>query len=287
MNLQKSRHDFFDVLPIHPKPLALESLTGYLTRLGEANGIQAFEHIFAALFPSHFQRIADKQRDYPTQFIGDAAEGVGCTEEDLLRTTFYYLGIKFSRPTHPQALSRFLADCIAEHLRFCPCCLEDSGCYSLLWRFSFLKGCAKHGISLLDRCGNCGQRLPIIAAPLRLAVCQHCGANLRALRSTPLNETELASASAWTHTLEFLLQPQLASPGKNLAVLNHEERIQLREERGLGVAEVARLTGIPLMTLYCFERQGSIRVGAFRHYVAYASFLNIPLEKLFGHQSDK
>ena len=35
---------YFETLPIHPQPKRLESLTGYLIRLAEANGSQSLTH---------------------------------------------------------------------------------------------------------------------------------------------------------------------------------------------------------------------------------------------------
>ena len=43
--------DFFDVLPVHPQPLPLESLTSYLMRLAEANHITSMTGLSAICFP--------------------------------------------------------------------------------------------------------------------------------------------------------------------------------------------------------------------------------------------
>src|SRR5262245_20423143 len=114
---------YFDTLPIHPPPERLESLTGYLTRLAEANGILSIDGLSATCFPERDRRIARSIADYPPLSFTTLAHVTACSESLLRSTTFYHLGSKFGRSTHPQALSRFLSGSVAQYLRFCPACL--------------------------------------------------------------------------------------------------------------------------------------------------------------------
>ena len=256
-------------------------MSGYLSRLGKANGIHSFDQISAMLFPTQSPRVARNQRDYPPLYMSDIMAATNCSEEELLGTTVYYLGDKFNRATHPQALSRFLSGCIAEHLRFCPFCLNDKASYSLLWRFSFLTGCAKHSARFLEHCSACGQTIPLITHPLKMTICPYCGADFREMEASPLSASEAAIASAWTKSLTFLLQPMPKTHGTKHMTLNGKLFTQRREERGLGLAAVADLVRIPLRTLYLLERQRPFRPVPFQHYVRYAMFLTISLETLF------
>src|SRR5258707_6088600 len=77
---------YFDVLPLHPKPEYLESLTSYLMRLAEHNGISSIDGLSALWFPHQDRRITRGIADYPPVTIGDLTS-VGTSLEVTLRTT--------------------------------------------------------------------------------------------------------------------------------------------------------------------------------------------------------
>ncbi len=116
---------YFDVLPLHPKPEYLESLTSYLMRLAENNGISSIDGLSALCFPHQDRRITRDIADYPPVSFGNLAIAGACTEAILRITTFFHLAVKFGRSTLPQPTSRFLSSCMSQYLRYCPICLFE------------------------------------------------------------------------------------------------------------------------------------------------------------------
>ena len=132
---------YFDTLPVHPQPAYLESLTSYLTRLAEANGLATIRHLFKLCFPTGPVRLSFQTGDFPPASFGGLPTLTQCTEERLLATTFYHLGKKFNRVLQPRPLAQFLSGGIAyRFLRYCPLCVAERGYYSLLWRFLVVEG---------------------------------------------------------------------------------------------------------------------------------------------------
>src|SRR5215469_7672281 len=82
---------YFDVLPLHPKPEQLESLTSYLMRLAENNGISSLDGLSALCFPHQDRRITRDIADYPPVSFGNLAIVAASTEEILRTTTFFHL----------------------------------------------------------------------------------------------------------------------------------------------------------------------------------------------------
>ena len=55
----------WNVLPLHPQPQPLESITSYITRLAEANGLQSINELGALVGGMTFSSLK-KNPDYPT-----------------------------------------------------------------------------------------------------------------------------------------------------------------------------------------------------------------------------
>lgn len=209
---------YYDALPVHPSPKRLESLTGYLTRLCEANGITSVDALVFLCFSSQSRRVAREQTDFPPLSLASLAVATACLESTLLLTTFQPIGQKFGRAAHPQPLSRFLAGSLASHFRFCPVCLVEDPYYRLTWRFRVITGCAVHHCHLLDRCGHCQATLPLLAAPLKVGVCPSCRACLSLCESGSLTEIELALTHARGDDLTFLLTARIEEPSTGSVV---------------------------------------------------------------------
>src|SRR5579859_3339289 len=71
---------YFDALPLHPRPEYLESLTSYLMRLAEHNGISSIDGITALSFPHQDRRITRDMADYPPVSFGKLAIAGACSE---------------------------------------------------------------------------------------------------------------------------------------------------------------------------------------------------------------
>src|SRR6266487_4262724 len=198
---------YFEALPLHPQPEKLESLTSYLTRLAEANGIQtssAFAHI---CFPEYNIEAIHSLNDFPLYSLMNLQAAACCSEAVVQATTFYHLGRKFGRVYDSSACYHFLRNSIAPFFRYCPLCIKERGYYSLLWRFLFVKGCSDHACNLLDTCGHCGEKILIFTSPLQFGLCPSCGRNLGLCRIQPLIEAEEDTLS-YSQDLLFLLSPQ-------------------------------------------------------------------------------
>ncbi len=167
---------YFDVLPLHPRPEYLESLTSYLMRLAEANTISSLDGISALCFPHQDRRITRDMADYPPTSFNRLAIAGNCNVEALRKTTFFHIAAKFGRSVLPQPMSRFLSGCVSRYLRYCPVCFTEQriNYYLLPWRFLMLTICYKHKCRLLEVCGHCEELLPFLVAPFVLGKYPKC-----------------------------------------------------------------------------------------------------------------
>src|SRR5581483_9957190 len=74
---------YFEVLPLHPGPEYLESLTSYLMRLADLNGISSIDGLSALCFPHQERRISRGIAEYPPVSFDDLTI-VGTWHEELL-----------------------------------------------------------------------------------------------------------------------------------------------------------------------------------------------------------
>ena len=275
--------DYFDVLPWHPRPQPFESLTGYLTRLAQGNGLQSIEALVATCFPSqHARDHLYIPEDYPMVAWGALPTAAACPEATLLATTFYHLAEKFGRSTRPQSIGLFLRGNLARHFRYCPDCLAERGYHALPWRFLTLTGCVEHGCRLLDRCGHCGQPLPfLIKAPLRIGVCSHCRRDLRLCPAEPLSEAEREKAAESLLDLEFLLSPE-PIPEPDAARRLGRRLVYWRLRRGLAIADLTHPARLPSTAIRALEYARKFNGGSFGNYIAYAGRLGLSLRDFFS-----
>lgn len=286
--------DYFDVLPLHPQPRthAMESLTGWLVRLAEVNGIQS-RHALTRLCLSDLRPYAlyGVSADSLPASIGALSMTTVCQEQTILATTFYYLPAKFWRVS-PLASGRFLQGSLAPHLRYCPLCLSSADpSYFLLWRFRMMPGCAEHRYRLLNCCTQCGAAIPVFAAPFRFGVCPSCQRPLSACAVTPLSDDEYATTLRRSRDLLFLLSPHPDEFDARIALtaigLEYTRR---REWQHRTVRDVALALGMEegtvrsMENVYGLEEGTTRRVGAkFHHYALYADALGVTLHELFAH----
>ncbi len=282
MNL--NRPDYFDVLPFHPRPKPLESLTSYITRLAQGNGFKGVGNLISIAFPrqqsisrGHFRS------DYTPTSWGLLSQVTICSETELLATTFYHLTQKFGRASRPQAMGRFLQSCLSPTLRYCPYCLAEDAFYALPWRLLTLSGCAKHGCYLLEQCGHCGQPVPLFSQPLTMSVCPACRGDLSACQTPSLSNNKWQQIIEHDQDLRFLMaacptcpvdpQDAFRSTGRRLAYW--------RLQQGLVVSEAAQQFELPDAAIYRMEGQsggGAI----FERYVRYAASLGVTFRQLFN-----
>src|SRR6266480_2252170 len=202
---------YFDVFPLHPPPEYLESLTSYLMRLAELNGISSIDGISALCFPNQDRRITRDIADFPPTSFSDLTR-VGVWSEEILRTTtFFHLAAKFGRSTLPQPMSRFLSGCVGQYLRYCPVCFAEQRVkhYLLSWRFLMVTCCRKHKCQLLEKCGQCNEVIPLYRSPFTVGNCPRCQQSLKQCATSLISdEAELESSIHAHDDIVFLLTPR-------------------------------------------------------------------------------
>jgi len=273
--------DYFDVLPLHPQPERLESLTSYLMRLAEANGIPTMHRFQPIIFPGDRGR-GDGMRtmkDLPLRSFASLAKASFCSEAALQAATFFYLTRKLGRQYPPMATGQFLKGSLADNLRYCPLCLQNASPYYILpWRFLALTGCPHHGCRLLDRCSSCGSTIRLLTYILKVNVCPHCFAALSDGQVEPMSDSEYCQAQVRFQDLAFLLLPseQEIAPGAVGPRLAY-----WRKARQLEVDTLAEHLGQCLRTVRSLERRVPKRGLKFQNYLAYVDYLGVTFEELF------
>lgn len=277
---------YFDVLPLHPPPEYLESLTSYLMRLAERNGISSIDGLSALCFSCQDRRITRDIADYPPVSFGDLTK-VGTWSEEILRTTtFFHLAAKFGRSTLPQPMSRFLSGCVSQYLRYCPMCFAEQRVkyYLLTWRFLIVTCCNRHKCRLLETCGHCGELIPLFTSPFTLGHCPRCRHDLKLCAASEANEAALEVSTHVHNDIVFLLIPQLWEANSNSIIKRVGRRLShLRQMKRLTAVEVASQVGVTLSIVEGIERgdfQG--RGATLQCYFKYAHYLCLSLVEVFS-----
>jgi hypothetical protein len=270
----------FEVLPVHPPPFPLESLTGYLVRLAEANGLTTKSGLTAIAFPQ--LRWKMNWSDYPCPSFGKLPQVTLCSVGQLQNTTFYPLLQKFGRALSPVHCSRFLADSISPYLRYCPLCLADHGFYSLVWRFQTVMGCPEHGVRLLESCQQCGQQLPLVTTSLKVGICPACGQDMRICQAPPLTPEEYMRTRARFDDLAYLLTSQDWDESDEVRRAFGSYLLQLRLGHRWSTQDVTAQLGIGLHVLRGLEGYRKTGRGeTFTHYFQYLDLLQVSFRDVF------
>lgn len=278
-------HAVWNVLPLHPRPERLESLTSYMIRLAGANGLQFVgELVELAGFSRRLLESLSRSPDYPApSYCTALSQMARCPEERLLHTTFLPLGRRFGRSTHPIALHRFLASSLSSTLRYCPICLTSSEepYYSLLWRFLVLPGCIEHGQCFLDQCGHCGSVLPLLSPRSQIARCVSCQGDLRTGPQKRLSDEILQPTQRRTHELSMLLRPMSGSLDLAQARRIGKQCMALRQQKDLSITEMASLSGVPIAVIIDTEQTSHRMRASFSDYMRYVDALSCSLLEVF------
>jgi DNA-binding XRE family transcriptional regulator len=277
---------YFDVLSLHPRPEYLESLTSYLMRLAELNGISSIDGISALSFPQQDRRITRDIADYPPMSFSKLMIVGACNEETLRTTTFFHVAAKFGRSTLPQPSSRFLSGCISQYLRYCPICLAEQRerYYLLTWRFLMVTYCCKHKCRMLETCGFCGRCIPLFTSSFKLGICPMCLQSLKLCPAPSISdEAELEVATHIQDDIVFLLTPQ-PWEAYSSGIIRRVGRwfAHIRQMKRLTAVEVASQIGVTLTVIEGIERgdfQG--RGATLQSYFKYAHYMSLSLKEVF------
>ena len=268
---------YLDVLPVHPRPLPLESLNSYIKRLAQANDIHHINAFSQLTMTGKSEFLLNK----PHRTLFERLRRLTiCSETQLLALTFHHLGWKFGRH---QSLGRFLRNSISPFVRYCPTCLDEQKYFSLTWSFLRLFGCPQHSLHLLDICGHCGQHIPLKNPCLSLTNCHFCGGDLRLSATTKLSSDEHQLCLQHQDDLVYLLteQPwQKTQP--EIAAATRQRLASIRSTRGIDAQDVARQLRVKNSSLLAIENEAYSGSGeVFQDYLLYADYFNLPLSHVF------
>src|SRR6266481_383639 len=270
------------VLPLRPQPQPFESITSYIIRLAEANGLQSINELGTLAGGMIFSDL--KNPDYPAAAYPGLAQITGYPEERWFDMTFFHLLQHFGYAMNRYSLHRFCQGSLASSLRYCPLCLaaHAPAYYSLLWRFLVLPGCTEHGVRLLDQCGHCGSLLPHLPSPPQQALCPTCRGDLRTCQQIRLSDEILQPTRRHTRDLKMLLSPmpRLLEEAQTKMVGKHY--LVLRQQQGLLITEVANLSGQEISVIMDIEQGSSLKKASFHDYIRYADALSCSLLEIFG-----
>lgn len=276
---------YFETLALHPPPEPFESFTSYITRLAQDNGLKTMQDFAYVFFPETVYRhdhsgLAKYFTDYTPPAFGSVAKVGVCRETQLQAMTFFHLAAKFDRDPWYDPLWYFLRGVISPYLRYCPKCLIEASkpFYSLQWRFLLISQCHKHNCPLLDRCGHCGQRIPIFSLPPKIASCPTCGGDLKDCLSTSNFSLETPKASIDTDDLVFLLMPNKGEEVKTSVTSIGALLASMRRSRRLSAPQLSKTLRIKLKEVVAIEQTTSGTT--LLNYVIYASYMGVSLRYL-------
>ncbi len=280
------KHAIWSVLPLHPQPQPLESITSYITRLAEANGLQSINELRALAGGMAFSGLKSSP-DYPAAAYSGLAQITGHPEERWFDMTFFHLIQHFGCAMNPNSLHSFLAGSLAASLRYCPLCLAEHtpAYYSLLWRFLALPGCSEHGVRFLDQCGRCGTPLPLLRRIPQLTRCPTCQGDLRTCDPSRLSDDDVEPTDRDTNDLKMLLTPSPRPLEKEQAKLIGRRFQLLRQRRDLWIPEVAHLLGRERSVVHDIDYVSRFRQASMDDYLRYADILGYSLCEIFDEQS--
>ncbi|MCC7362714.1 MAG: TniQ family protein [Anaerolineales bacterium] len=248
---------FFDVLPCRPAPYPDECLSGYLLRLGAANGCAQLWDLARELFPHwvHPPQVTRLRWEYPIEDGQRLMQRTGLAPNIWRGLTVAPLVEKF-RP--PLALSgsdslspgHSLHGVIHPALRVCPRCLQADPYVRLAWRLAAVTACCEHGCLLQSHCPDCGRPLSAADPSEQHLRCVACAADLRRLPVVPAPATLLAAQARLVMGLRYLLDPERSlvptlppgSAGLPAAVGLKFRYLRVQDRRSL--ADLARQMGI-------------------------------------------
>jgi TniQ len=277
----------FDMLPVHPPPCPDESLSGYLLRLVELNGIVRLGDLHVLLFPSdltnkRFETGPLALVDYPWPRMETIQSATGSSASELLATTVFHVGQKFACETNPE-LKYFLAESLSAYRRFCPGRLAEGRWYRLSWRFLHLTGCPFHGCSLLDSCGHCGSMIPLFQSNLRIERCPTCAGDLATCDAPALTPTDLSSVRCAANDLSFLLGPS-RNRQQNAGILEQVGQTprQARRQRNEQQGDVVQLLELPYYRITRLEHRANAghRI-TLQSFFAYVRYLGLSVRGVF------
>ena len=290
---------FFDTLPLHPQPEQWEAFTGYVSRVARLNGVRSANEMKQLCFPGQTvnERVFNRL-DYTTVSLQSLSKLTVCPEPVLRSLQCLHLGTKFEAELvdqqsitqrHKATSYTFLYSSFAQTLRYCPHCIEGRP-YSLLpWRFEDLPGCLHHKCRLLNGCGRCQYRIPLLALLTGGWKCPACEMHLYQCSTVPLDSEDMELSALYLRDLEYMLKPASIDydPASLLQMVGKRLR-RRRDAAGLTYADIAPLIRASEHQLQSIE--DGVPMGqktSFKIYQHYVYYLGTSLSDLFNPMYDE
>jgi len=269
---------YLNTLPAHPDPMPLETLSSYLKRLAQANGIHhlaTFSHLTGISQPDRLLEL------HPPPDWGCMAQTTQTSPQQLLTLTTYYLVHKFGRVTSP---GRFLARSCSPYLRWCTHCLAEEGYYQLPWQFLLLRACPHHAQPLLDHCPHCQRKISLKSPTMQLTACPYCTGDLSQAQVVNLSPEERMTCHQDWEELVYLLSPQdwQLADTTDIADAMRQRLGYLRRLQNRKAPQVARALGVSQRILGALENETQSGTGeTFADYLRYADYFGLTLQAVF------
>lgn len=184
-------------LTVRCRPQKFESLTGYMFRLAELNGVQFADIVRVSgtkYRKTNHLRLAYQLDRFPSRIsnIATLSQLTQVNQNSLEAMTFHSLYRKLY--DDPDEKSEWRSNIIASSLirnirRFCPLCLK-SGILKLEWQVKEIEICDEHLHPLVENCPSCHAAQPFAAESWRMYQCVNCFCDLRACVIEKLEQLE-------------------------------------------------------------------------------------------------
>jgi len=213
---------------IRSYPLPGESLSSLIQRIAKLNFID----------PHDIWRLLNIGKHYPQSSLSAPidispnslidlnyfAEQLDLSLEALEKLTFLPVFQKFGIDMEDCSSSRILSNEVERYRKYCPECLKSSKMYKLIWQVCSINFCHIHNISLMNRCPNCNNRIPILPSKSDIGICPYCNT----LFSDYTNESystqpdDLKRLEDWKYILDYekkgLSNVEAYSPKRSVAI---------------------------------------------------------------------
>lgn len=264
------------ILPIHPAPeaadiLSRESLSGYCIRLASNNHLN-IEALLAELSAqgARLSHSTSKQRqfrnlDLSPQSLQPLATVSNQSIEQLFKLSATSLYEAFYGQPHPGStgvqlffLLPYSQRSFVTIRRYCPLCLTERLLYPLLWQFSEITICTRHGCRLEERCPGCGHTIPLLRTGSVLGRCCHCLKQLTKSHPRWASTRDVEHQMGLNDDYELLLSGSIhfregsQTPGSPMSWSTKLH--YLRTHNDLSIKEVARHLHISPSTVLAIEK---------------------------------
>ncbi len=174
-------------LPLRNMPVPGESLTGFMIRLAERNGVDK-PQLLASSIGNPFttpQAMAFSPFD-----LEPMSEAIGVETTALLHMTYWPIG------RGPKV--RFLSATVDHRLvslkrrKVCPECLAEEPYHRAVWDLRLVSACPRHEVRLIDCCQECGRHFGWQTSSIVRCA---CGADIRKMGAEPVPTAELSGLS--------------------------------------------------------------------------------------------